>query len=660
MSKVKKLFSIIIFIGIICLLTNSSNAGTQDLNDLEYDIQIMNNGNVMITEYWDINMYDVNTLFKTFNRDSKFKELSEVSVTEVDAAHNPINIFQNSGEYKYHEDKNFFHATDDDNGCFEIAWGVSAEGSEHRYFKISYIIKDCINVYEDCAEFYWKIIGEDWEIESDRVHGKVTLPTEVKVYEDFRVWAHGPLTGQILKDNSRICNFTVNNMPTRTFLELRIVFPTDIVPNATNIQKKQMLDNILKEEQRNADRANFKRKIAKSREKICNIAFAAISVLSGIPAILMLKNMKKLFDSSNKLERENVLNTHEYFRDIPDSKMSPVSAALLENGKVEKKNIFSALMMSLAQKKWISITPGQKKDDTKIKLNVGTIQDKVQVSMENRRELLTDDEQRTLDYLAKVGTEFSLKDFEKYTSRHQESFYNYLEKLERLSNIELKNVYKYIDPQYDKLKEKFVNNFALSTLMTMMIAAVGLGTYVSICMSADYKRNSIVMKLMTLVMIVYAINAIVAIIYSIKIPKYTEKGREERSKWKGLKKFMMEFSLMDEREVPELVLWEKYLVYATAFGIADKVIKQLKTRFPQLNDDNYVSSHYTCMYMASHSNLYHSSFNKSVSAAESYHAREVAASSYSSGSGGGGGFSSGGGGGRRRRWPEEDVKMLSP
>ena len=147
MSKVKKLFSIIIFIGIICLLTNSSNAGTQDLNDLEYDIQIMNNGNVMITEYWDINMYDVNTLFKTFNRDSKFKELSEVSVTEVDAAHNPINIFQNSGEYKYHEDKNFFHATDDDNGCFEIAWGVSAEGSEHRYFKISYIIKDCINVY---------------------------------------------------------------------------------------------------------------------------------------------------------------------------------------------------------------------------------------------------------------------------------------------------------------------------------------------------------------------------------------------------------------------------------------------------------------------------------------------------------------------------------
>ncbi len=39
---------------------------------------------------------------------------------------------------------------------------------------------------------------------------------------------------------------------------------------------------------------------------------------------------------------------------------------------------------------------------------------------------------------------------------------------------------------------------------------------------------------------------------------------------------MEEFSLLKEKEIPHLVLWEKFLVYATAFGIADKVIKQLK------------------------------------------------------------------------------------
>ena len=32
-------------------------------------------------------------------------------------------------------------------------------------------------------------------------------------------------------------------------------------------------------------------------------------------------------------------------------------------------------------------------------------------------------------------------------------------------------------------------------------------------------------------------------------------------------------SYMHEKEVIELPIWEKYLVYATAFGISEKVIK---------------------------------------------------------------------------------------
>ena len=43
--------------------------------------------------------------------------------------------------YNYHEKKGYFHATNDEHGDFEIAWGVSANGTEHRYFKISYMIK---------------------------------------------------------------------------------------------------------------------------------------------------------------------------------------------------------------------------------------------------------------------------------------------------------------------------------------------------------------------------------------------------------------------------------------------------------------------------------------------------------------------------------------
>ena len=97
------------------------------------------------------------------------------------------------------------------------------------------------------------------------------------------------------------------------------------------------------------------------------------------------------------------------------------------------------------------------------------------------------------------------------------------------------------------------------------------------------------------------------------------------------------FSMIDKKELPEIVLWEEYLVYATAFGIADKVLKQLKIAYPSIeNTENLSNGVYIGLMMNTD---FSSSFSRSISTAIS--------SSYSSASGGGGGFS--GGGGRRRR-----------
>ena len=64
--------------------------------------------------------------------------------------------------------------------------------------------------------------------------------------------------------------------------------------------------------------------------------------------------------------------------------------------------------------------------------------------------------------------------------------------------------------------------------------------------------------------------------------KYTllsQIGENEYAKWRGLYEFLNSETLMNERTIIELPLWEKYLVYATAFGISEKVIKALKIRF---------------------------------------------------------------------------------
>ena len=48
----------------------------------------------------------------------------------------------------------------------------------------------------------------------------------------------------------------------------------------------------------------------------------------------------------------------------------------------------------------------------------------------------------------------------------------------------------------------------------------------------------------------------------------------------GLKKFLLDFSLVGERDIKETVLWKEYLIYATLFGIADKVCDSFTKIYP--------------------------------------------------------------------------------
>jgi len=60
----------------------------------------------------------------------------------------------------------------------------------------------------------------------------------------------------------------------------------------------------------------------------------------------------------------------------------------------------------------------------------------------------------------------------------------------------------------------------------------------------------------------------------------TQLGEDEYAKWRGLYNFLNSETLMKERTVVELSIWENYLIYATAFGISDKVVKALELRCP--------------------------------------------------------------------------------
>ena len=112
----------------------------------------------------------------------------------------------------------------------------------------------------------------------------------------------------------------------------------------------------------------------------------------------------------------------------------------------------------------------------------------------------------------------------------------------------------------------------------------------------------------------------------------TEKGIEHKAMWKAFKKFLQDFSKLDERDYKSIAIWEHYLVYATALGISKKVIKQLKIVFPTEFEENNMFGTYATINLLSDTNTF-SSFSSSFSSATT-----TAFSAPSSSSGSGGGF----------------------
>ena len=115
-----------------------------------------------------------------------------------------------------------------------------------------------------------------------------------------------------------------------------------------------------------------------------------------------------------------------------------------------------------------------------------------------------------------------------------------------------------------------------------------------------------------------------------------KKLAEEVIKLKGLKKFLEDMTLIDDKKAIEVHMWDEYLIFAQAMGIADKVAKQFKDFHPEAYTQN--EYYYSSVYWAS-------SFSSvSVNAAASARSAASSGGSFSGGGFSSGGFSSGGGG----------------
>ena len=132
---------------------------------------------------------------------------------------------------------------------------------------------------------------------------------------------------------------------------------------------------------------------------------------------------------------------------------------------------------------------------------------------------------------------------------------------------------------------------------------------------------------------------------------YTDAGKAEARKLLGFKKFLFDFTLVKERGSREVGLWQDYLVYASLFGIADQVAKELHDIDPKLFEETVAMDYNHTSWLLWHNNQMATAItNAQVRASQAMGRTSGSFGGFGGGTsfGGGGGFSGGGFGGGAR------------
>jgi uncharacterized membrane protein len=478
---------------------------------------------------------------------------------------------------------------------------------EYKYIKYNYTIKDLISNYNDYAEFYWNFVGKDWQCSIDNL--------EITVYfnDSNNLKAFGHTYAKI--DNFNIVenkvNMKVSNVSPGTAVDIRAVFPNEYI---SYIQKHT-------NENYDFNRLNIiEQKAATNKDKyvLSNKIWIGYVILSITIFIYIIVKVSKC--ANKNLKKYSKVEHHT---DLLDSySLGDYNCMRNRIYGYSDPNLVIATILDLANRKYIKL-----ESIKKAKFLRDTYEYYVSADVSKNLNELNDYEKELLNYIfnRKVNAEINMSDFENnrfdLNKRFESLGTNYtLSTKFRKSCLDktsknTKNLYNPVPSSLWKIYLNFI----------IMLLIISLFNIFAISPLID--KLSLIIPVLIVGIIMFLI---LAAIIDNGARSLKEEYVDSYNKLLGLQKYLNEYSLIKNRFPIELVLWEKYLVFASLFGIADKVSKEFKEELlKQGYDENYIYTTYPMIHMG----IYSHSLSSSVSSM--------------SGSSSSGGYSGGGGGGRR-------------
>jgi uncharacterized membrane protein len=522
-----------------------------------------------------------------------------------------------------------------------VAWFHYHEGTWGNIrIENDYWINGVALKYEDTSEFFWVVAATDGML-TENIDVKVVLPGINLNVDLVDAYINGSSLASIHhigvnESGQTYVHIKADRLYPNEYITVRINFPTDrLVINATQdnlygndvsdyaiANGKAHLENVATYE---ADRVAF-------RQTYQMVDILGIAIL----VIVLAFSAWKIRDIYLKYDKEHPTDFYgEYYRELP-AQYGPAIMGYLYRFKEVAKDDVTATLMDLIRRKFILLDAGTE-SLTEEKVNYVMKLNKEQ----DQSKLLAHEKQLIQWFFGLVagGDTLTLSQLDSFTKKENQAI-RYMNENQSFNRAVVSAAQS--ESFFDNVKEPAQKNGAILGLTVLL----GIGFTVT--------RYVLVLGTFTGIVggILFGLSIMIGS-YLNSIERRSKKGNEDYVRWRAFEKFLKEFTNIKDYPMPGMTIWEHYMVYATAFGIADLVEKQIRFKYQQLNQTNELNKSSTFRYPGFYLNSNRMMARSFVSAQRTISQAQAQRNNSSGrgggGFGGGGGFRGGGGSGVRTR-----------
>lgn len=535
---------------------------------------------------------------RVYTSDSSFENMNESYVRPQDELSNGMNNVHSIAQ------------TSGDLGKVNIKVYTPVNAENYKYVKYEYTLNDVIVKYNDYAELFWNFVGGDWECHINNLEIYITVPAS----EEIIFFGHTYADIGFMKTKDNKIKLNVESLPSETAVDSRVVFPNTNLGNVTKtINENYNFDELSSiEAQEGKNKENY---------HLSNKLWVVYAIFSTITFIFLIIKASS-YGNKNKKSYKKV----EHYTDLPNIySLGDYNCIKNMYFGYSDTNLLVATILDLSNRKYIKLEAVKK-----AKILKDTYEYYLSTDRPEKLDDLTTYEKELLNYIfnKRFDDKINVEEFANNKFELNERF----KELGLKYSVAGKFRKACADRTNENMKKMYnpVPKIMWKIYLVSLIMSVIFGAFIIFGISPLTDKGIMIFVVSFVTLFIFGM---LALIIETAGKSLKDEYIDEYNKLVGLEKYLKEYSLIKDRFPIELVLWEKYLVFASLFGIADKVAKEFKE---ELLSKGYDEDYIYTMYPIIHIGMNTTSFTSSAASA--------------TGSSSSGGYSGGGSGGGGRRW----------